>query len=176
MTDQTKKQNAGKSPVYQGCLSYFPRALKEVARVSEFGATKYDAPYTRQGWRGVAKEELMDAQARHILDRVIEGDVNEKDGGMLHLAQNAWEALAALEVFLVEREAKADHPFEDDVLLDIMEEMAYEEMACEEMACEERAYEETKDREYFSDCDTHNAPAEEPGECDCDEKEKTNED
>ena len=104
MTDQANKQNAGKPPVYQGCFAYFPRALKEVARVSEFGATKYMAPYTRQGWRQVPLDELRDAIARHELDRVISGEVNHKDGDMLHQAQIAWEALAALEVMLVERE------------------------------------------------------------------------
>lgn len=104
MTDQTKKQNKGKPPVYQGCLAYFPRALLAVAEVSEFGRQKYGADWTTKGWLDVSRGDLMDADARHMLKEVIEGPVNHEDGSLLHAAQHAWEALAALEVMLVERE------------------------------------------------------------------------
>lgn len=117
MTDQSNKQNDGKPPVFQGCFAYFPRALKEVAKVSLFGKTKYKSEWTTKGWLQVPKDELLDAQARHILDRVIEGDINHTDGDVLHLAQNAWEALAALEVHLI---TETEHPFED-VMGDVME-------------------------------------------------------
>ena len=90
MADQKLKQNKGKSPVYQGCIAYFPRALMEVARVSEYGAGKYQVPYTEQGWRLVDPDDLRDAMCRHIIDRVIEGDINSVDGDLLHQAQAAW--------------------------------------------------------------------------------------
>ncbi len=105
MTNQTNKQNAGKSPVFQGCFAYFPRALKAVAMVSQYGKTKYKAPWTKKGWLQVAEGDLLDAQCRHILDRVIEGDVNHTDGDVLHQAQVVWEALAALEISLRAEEA-----------------------------------------------------------------------
>jgi hypothetical protein len=111
MTDQTLKQNKGKVPVYQGCLMYFPRALQAVSQVSEYGTKKYDVPFTTQGWRLVPADELRDALVRHILDRVIDGDVNSVDGDLLHQAQVAWEALAVLEVMLeANAKAKSDNP------------------------------------------------------------------
>lgn len=105
MTDQTNKQNAGKSPVFQGCFAYFPRALKAVAMVSQYGKTKYKVPWTKKNWLQVAEGDLLDAQCRHILDRVIEGDINHTDGDLLHQAQVCWGALAALEVSLIAEEA-----------------------------------------------------------------------
>jgi len=107
MTDQAKKQNLGKMPVFQGVFQYFPRALKAVAGVSGFGREKYKAEWTTKGWRDVPADDLRDALARHQLDRCIEGDVNHTDGGLLHDAQVAWEALAVLEVRLIELERSA---------------------------------------------------------------------
>ena len=43
------KYDSGKSPVFQGALSYFPRAISAVAEVSHFGATKYKW----KGWENV---------------------------------------------------------------------------------------------------------------------------
>jgi hypothetical protein len=48
----------------------------------------------------------QDALARHLLDRAIEGEVNAKDGDLLHRAQLAWNALADLEKFLIAEEKK----------------------------------------------------------------------
>ena len=104
MTDQTKKQNMGKAPVYQGVLMYFPRALKAIAFVSKYGKEKYKVDWTTQGWRDVSQGDLKDAEVRHILDEVIEGPINYGDGHLLHAAQAAWEALAVLELECVKRE------------------------------------------------------------------------
>jgi len=105
MTDQTKKQNNGKPPVFQGVFAYFPNALREVAKVSAYGKDKYQQPWGAKGWLDVPLEDLQDAHARHTLDQLIDGDVNEADGGVLHKAQIAWEALAVLEVYLRNRDA-----------------------------------------------------------------------
>ncbi len=115
MTDQAKKQNKGKAPVYQGVLCYFPRAIKSLAFVSEFGKEKYQVEWTKQGWRDVPYAELKDAEARHILDEVIHGPVNHTDGGLLHAQQTAWNALAALEVLLVDREVSTPKPTGDEI-------------------------------------------------------------
>src|SRR3990167_8758338 len=40
------KLDSGKSPVMQGVLQYFPRAILEIAKVSQAGAAKY----TWKGW------------------------------------------------------------------------------------------------------------------------------
>ena len=98
------KADAGKSPVMQGVLQYFPRALLEVGRVSERGAQKY----SWRGWEHVPNGPLRygDALSRHIILEGIEGPY-DKDTGLLHAAQSAWNALARLELIL--RESESDH-------------------------------------------------------------------
>lgn len=93
------KLDAGKSPVVQGCLAYFPRALKAVADVSAFGASKY----AWKGWESVPDgvNRYANALGRHITDEAIEGPIT-KDSGLLHKAHIAWNALAALELYLRE--------------------------------------------------------------------------
>jgi hypothetical protein len=105
MTDQTKKQNTGKPPVFQGVFAYFPNALREVAKVSAYGKDKHQQPLDAKGWLDVPLADLQDAHARHTLDQLIDGEVNEADGGVLHKAQIAWKALAVLEVYLRNRDA-----------------------------------------------------------------------
>ena len=97
------KLDAGKSPVMQGVLQYFPRALLEVAKVSQAGAAKY----TWKGWETVSDGPARygDALARHILLEDIEG-IYDRDTGLLHAAQAAWNALARLELILKEMEKK----------------------------------------------------------------------
>lgn len=102
--DQSKKQNKGKPPVYQGFLQYFPRAIKAASLVSDYGRKKYDVPWDAQGWRDIPEGELKDAQCRHILDQVIDGPFNPADGYMMHQAQVLWEAAAALEVYIQRQE------------------------------------------------------------------------
>lgn len=98
------KLDEGKSPVYRGALSYFPRALFEVARVSAYGARKY----AWEGWRDVPDgyNRYQDALGRHLLLKKIEGDY-DRDTRLLHDAHIAWNALATLEKRL-EDEATAD--------------------------------------------------------------------
>jgi hypothetical protein len=91
------KLDLGKSPIYRGAIDYFPRAIKAVAQVSHFGATKY----TWKGWEtvpdGIAR--YSDAIGRHLVDEAIEGPIT-KDSGLLHAAHTAWNALAVLELKL----------------------------------------------------------------------------
>jgi hypothetical protein len=90
------KLDAGKVPIYRGAISYFPRALRAVAIVSQTGAEKY----TWKGWESVEDGEnrYTDAMGRHIIDEEIEG-LYSKDN-LLHKAQRAWNDLASLELFL----------------------------------------------------------------------------
>lgn len=102
------KLDAGKAPVSQGLLSYFPRALLEVAKVSGHGAENY----TWCGWLQVPDGErrYRDAMGRHIL----EGHITEYDqkSCMLHMAHVAWNSLAVLELMLMERETVLVDPRE----------------------------------------------------------------
>lgn len=93
------KYDAGKSPIFRGAVSYFPRALAAVAAVSEFGARKY----AWKGWESVPDgyNRYSDALVRHL---TYEGqnEVLDPDSGLLHAAHAAWNALARLELLLKE--------------------------------------------------------------------------
>lgn len=101
------KMDSGKAPIMQGVLQYFPRALNAVSMVSLVGAKKY----AWKGWESVADgvNRYGDALGRHILAENIEGPV-DADTQQLHAAQQAWNALARLELILRESEkANAVH-------------------------------------------------------------------
>lgn len=95
------KLDANKSPVLRGCLQYFPRAIKVIADVSLRGAQKY----SWRGWETVPDgiNRYGDAIGRHLLDEEIDGPI-DRDTGLLHAAQVAWNALARLELILKEKE------------------------------------------------------------------------
>jgi hypothetical protein len=94
------KLDAGKSPVYQGLLDYFPRSCLAVADVSAAGAAKY----AWKGWETVPDgvNRYRNALGRHLVNESIEGTYDPD--GFRHLAQIAWNALAALELTLREEE------------------------------------------------------------------------
>lgn len=82
----------------------FPRAQKAVAEIATFGVNKY----ARSSWQTVpdAMTRYTDAKFRHIL----EGEITpyDEESGLLHKAHEAWNALATLELYLIEQEkAKA---------------------------------------------------------------------
>ena len=95
------KLDSGKSPAMRGLLHYFPRALLDVAKVSDVGARKY----SWRGWESVPDGQTRygDALVRHIIAEAIEGDI-DKDTGLTHASQIAWNALARLELILKEKE------------------------------------------------------------------------
>lgn len=96
-----KKFDAGKAPLVQGCLAYFPRALSAVANVSAYGAKKYAVPYSDKNWSrlpdGIAR--YTDGLGRHVLFESIDGPT-DPESGHLHAAHAAWNALARLELLL----------------------------------------------------------------------------
>jgi hypothetical protein len=96
------KYDAGKAPIYRGLITYFPRAIREVATISDFGASKY----AWRGWENVDDgiNRYSDAMVRHLV-REGEGEVLDPDSGLLHAAHVAWGALARLELMLREEGA-----------------------------------------------------------------------
>jgi hypothetical protein len=88
------KLDAGKP--LAGILSDFSLALLAVIDVGTFGAKKY----SRGGWQSVpnGEERYFDAEWRHLLKSRNE-DLDE-DSGLLHLAHQAWNTLARLELRL----------------------------------------------------------------------------
>jgi len=95
------KADEGKPPITRGLLDYFPRGCLAISQVSAEGAKKY----SWKGWEKVPNgiSRYLDAAVRHITYRSIEGEI-DKDTQLLHLAQVAWNTLAALELFLREKE------------------------------------------------------------------------
>lgn len=80
------------------------RAITEVAKIGTFGAAKY----TDGGWVFVPDgfRRYEDAQQRHAAKRHM-GETNDSDSGLLHLAHEAWNALAKLDLYIREQEDQA---------------------------------------------------------------------
>jgi hypothetical protein len=80
-------------------LGGFTRALQEVGKVGTFGAAKY----TDNGWLSVpnGQARYTDAMFRHLL-KEAEGEANDPDSKLKHAAHAAWNALARLELALIE--------------------------------------------------------------------------
>lgn len=94
------KLDAGKPCLWRGAVDYFPGALRAVATVSTFGATKY----SWKGWATVPEgfERYSDAMVRHLIAESAEGPW-DNDSGILHAAHVAWNSLARLEILLNEQ-------------------------------------------------------------------------
>ena len=95
-----------KLPIYSGAIGRFPRALAELAKVSEFGTKKHEVPIDDMSYLDIpdALRVFDDALARHQ-NKLARGEVvNEDDGRLFHRAQLVWNALAGLERFLRDRE------------------------------------------------------------------------
>jgi hypothetical protein len=100
------KLDAGKAPIYQGFIKYFPRAIEAVADISRFGYQKYG---TWGGWLGVedGMNRYMDAKCRHMIEEA-KGEECAQDSKLLHAAHEAWGAMAKLELLLQGKESGAN--------------------------------------------------------------------
>ena len=89
--------------VKAGVLEDFSLALWEVARIGSNGSIKY----TRHGWESVPNgiERFKDAKWRHLLKGVRQP--LDPEWNILHLAHEAWNILAKLELILREGELNA---------------------------------------------------------------------
>lgn len=81
-------------------LSGFTRALQAVSRVGTLGAAKY----TDAGWMSVprGKQRYTDAMMRHLFTE-FDGERFDPESEELHAAHTAWNALARLELLLMEK-------------------------------------------------------------------------
>jgi hypothetical protein len=104
-----KKYDAGKPPAWQGVRQYFPRALLAVADVSRYGANKYNLAYNDKNWARVADgfARYSDGLDRHLTGEFIDGPI-DPESGCYHAAMAAWNALARLELLLIEEQKKKD--------------------------------------------------------------------
>lgn len=82
-------------------LGGFARALWEISKVGTYGATKY----TDNGWMEVVDGDKRydDAKMRHWLKEKM-GEKCDKDTNLTHLAHEAWNALARLDLYIRETE------------------------------------------------------------------------
>lgn len=98
MSDQEYKKDAGK---LLAAIPFedFPLALRELLGVCTFGAEKY----SRSSWRKVDDRTTRynDARARHFISSHTE-DLDE-ESGFHHLAHEAWNCLALLQLKLEEK-------------------------------------------------------------------------
>lgn len=85
----------------------FARALHAVAEITTHGAKKY----TPGGWRHVPEgyERYYDAQVRHQ-NKHDQGELIDPDFNCYHLAHEAWNSLAKLELFLMDAESRDQDP------------------------------------------------------------------
>ena len=77
------------------------RAITAIARIGTFGAAKY----SDNGWITVPDgfRRYEDAQQRHAATRHM-GETLDPDSNELHLAHEAWNAMAKLDLYLREQE------------------------------------------------------------------------
>ena len=96
-----KKYDSGKSMVGTLCR-VFPRALLGVGQCIEFGTHKYPDP---KNWVKVenAFNRYQDSMMRHYL-KFLAGQEKDSETKLLHLKHMVWNALAVLELYLMENE------------------------------------------------------------------------
>ena len=96
------KSKYDKAPIMSGCVNRFPRAIKYIAEISQWGAQKHQVSLSARGFLKISDAENVyrDAMGRHIVEEQIFGKHNEDDNSFLHVGQVAWNALAVLEVVL----------------------------------------------------------------------------
>lgn len=96
-----KKYDKGKSMVGTLCR-VFPRALLGVGQCIEFGTKKYPKP---DNWKLVdgAFTRYQDSMMRHYL-KFLAGQEKDSETNLLHLKHMVWNALAVLELYLMENE------------------------------------------------------------------------
>jgi hypothetical protein len=104
MTDSGIKNDSGK-PRMAIVFTDFAQALMRVGEVGTVGASKY----TPHGWVTVpdAQERYTSAMIRHMLAH-LNGEEQDAETQLLHLAHMAWNALAVLELE-IEKNNKKPH-------------------------------------------------------------------
>jgi hypothetical protein len=80
------------TPLYSGCLAYFPDALAAVARLSRLGNDKHN-PGEPLHWSKGKSADHADALARHL----VAAGKPDPETGLSHTVAVAWRALALLQ-------------------------------------------------------------------------------
>ena len=98
--DGTGKKYDGGKPMVGTLCRVFPRALLAVGQCIEFGTHKYPKP---DNWKLVeeAFTRYQDSMMRHYL-KYQAGEVMDSETKLPHLSHMAWNALAILELYLID--------------------------------------------------------------------------
>ena len=97
--DGTGKKYDGGKPMVGALCRVFPRALLAVGQCIEFGTHKYPQP---DNWKLVegAFTRYQDSMMRHYL-KYQAGEIMDSETKLPHLSHMAWNALAILELYLM---------------------------------------------------------------------------
>ena len=101
--EQRKVEKLAKPQVYKGGMMRFPLALQMVSKLSLYGSLKYGVKPHEIAGHIVGDDKyghLTESLVRHLLEEAQGHPINWSDGGMLHAANVAWNALARLQVYL----------------------------------------------------------------------------
>ena len=82
------------TPVYSGCVAYFPLALKEISKASAEGNRQHHDDKPLHWDRSKSGDEL-DAMMRHLLDHAS-GELFD-DCGTRHIVKCGWRILAFIQ-------------------------------------------------------------------------------
>lgn len=97
--DGTGKKYDGGKPMVGTLCRVFPRALLAVGQCIEFGTHKYPQP---DNWKVVegAFTRYQDSMMRHYL-KYQANEIMDSETKLPHLSHMAWNALAILELYLM---------------------------------------------------------------------------
>lgn len=102
MTDKLSDSAQRKAtPLFSGCIAYFPDALNAVARISKKGNDKHN-PGEPLHWSRDKSFDHLDCVARHLATH----DQIDPESGELHLAHMVWRGLAQLQLLEEKRLGK----------------------------------------------------------------------
>ena len=82
------------TPVYSGCIKYFPLALKEISKASCAGQIQHN-PDKPLHWDRSKSGDELDAMMRHLLDHAS-GEIFD-ECGTRHIVKCGWRILAFIQ-------------------------------------------------------------------------------
>lgn len=91
MTSDERKS----TPLFEGCIAYFPDALAAVAQLSKFGNDKHN-PGEPLHWAKDKSRDHKNCIARHLAGT----ETVDTESGFLHDVGLAWRALANLQTII----------------------------------------------------------------------------
>ena len=89
-----KVQKRKATPIYSGVISYFPDAIKEIAKASYEGQIQHN-PDKPLAWDRSKSGDELDAMMRHLIDHASGEEFD--DCGTRHIVKCGWRILAYIQ-------------------------------------------------------------------------------